>query len=133
MSPAPVTVALATEVGRERRLRGALAEVSSRSFDVGLIDTGPTLSLLTTNVLNFVREVLVPIGPGLFGFLGLGQLQADLDLVRRFLENKELRLAGIFLVLVEKNNVNRDFAPPGRSWRLPRPWRPRDWPSPCPP
>jgi chromosome partitioning protein len=106
---ADITVALATEVGRERRLRVALAEVSSQSFDVCLIDTGPTRSLLTTNVLNFVREVLIPIGPGLFGFLGLGQLQADMNLVRRFLENKELRLAGIFLVLVEKNNVNRDF------------------------
>ena len=49
---------------------------------------------------------LVPIGPGLFGFLGLGQLQADMDQVRRFLENKTLRLAGIFLVMTEKNNVS---------------------------
>jgi hypothetical protein len=32
-----------------------------------------------------------------------------MNLVRRFLKNKELRLAGIFLVLVEKTNVNRDF------------------------
>lgn len=105
---ADVTVALAAEVGRERRLRVAMAGMS-KPFDVCLIDTGPTRSLLTTNVLNFVREVLVPISPGLFGFLGLGQLQADVNLVRRFLENKELRLAGIFLVMVEKNNVNRDF------------------------
>ena len=29
--------------------------------------------------------------------------------MRRFLENKKLRLAGIFLVMVEKTNVNRDF------------------------
>ena len=105
---ADVNVALAAEVGRERRLRMAMAEVS-RPFDACLIDTGPTRSLLTTNVLNFAREVVVPIGPGLFGFLGLGQLQADMNLVRRFLENKALRLAGLFLVMMERNNVCRDF------------------------
>lgn len=105
---ADVNVALAAEVGRERRLRAAMTELD-QAFDVCLIDTGPTRSLLTTNVLNFAREVLVPIGPGLFGFLGLGQLQADMTLVRRFLENKALTLAGVFLVLMERNNVCRDF------------------------
>ena len=105
---ADVTVALAAEVGRERRLRAAMAGLS-RPFDVCLIDTGPTRSLLTTNVLNFAREVLVPIGPGVFGFLGLARLQADMNLVRRFLENKPLRLAGVFLVLTERNNVCKDF------------------------
>src|SRR3954453_23464088 len=73
---ADVNVSLAAEAGRERRLRLAMAEVS-KPFDVCLIDTGPTRSLLTTNDLNLAPEVLVPIGPGLFGFLGLGQLQAD--------------------------------------------------------
>jgi chromosome partitioning protein len=105
---ADVNVAIAAEVGRERRLRSAMAELA-RPFDVCLIDTGPTRSLLTTNVLNYAAEVLVPIGPGLFGFLGLGQLQADMNLVRRFLENKALTLAGVFLVQVERNNVCRDF------------------------
>lgn len=105
---ADVNVAIAAEVGRERRLRAAMADLD-REYDVVLVDTGPTRSLLTTNVLNYVREVLVPIGPGLFGFLGLGQLQADMNLVRRFLENKSLTLAGVFLVLMERNNVCRDF------------------------
>lgn len=105
---ADVNVAIASEVGRERRLRAALAEMTE-AFDVCLVDTGPTRSLLTTNVLNAVREVVVPVGPGVFGFLGLGQLQADMNLVRRFLENKALTLTGVFLVLMERNNVSKDF------------------------
>ena len=105
---ADVGVSLAAEVGRERRLRSAMADLV-RPYDVCLIDTGPTRSLLTTNVLNFAREVLVPIGPGLFGFLGLGQLQTDMGLVRRFLENKALTLLGIALVLTERTSVSRDF------------------------
>ena len=78
---------------------------------------------ITTNVLNFAEEVLVPIAPGLFGVLGLGQLQADVAQVRRFLDNKALRIGGIFLTMVEKNNVARDLggpAPPAlRGARLP--------------
>jgi chromosome partitioning protein len=104
---ADVNVSLSAEVGRERRLRSAMLEV--RGFDVVLIDTGPTRSLLTTNVLNYAREVVVPLAPGLFGFLGLAQLQADMGLVRRFLENKALSLAGVFLVQMDRTAVSRDF------------------------
>src|SRR4051812_27562818 len=42
---ADVNVSLAGEVGRERRLRSAMAELSA-PFDVCLVDTGPTRSLL---------------------------------------------------------------------------------------
>jgi chromosome partitioning protein len=104
---ADVNVSLAAEVGRERRLRSAMAEVEG--YDVCLVDTGPTRSLLTTNVLNFAAEVIVPLAPGLFGFLGLAQLQADMNLVRRFLENKALTLAGVFLVQMDRTAVSRDF------------------------
>jgi chromosome partitioning protein len=105
---ADVNLALTAEVGRERRLRVALAELS-QPFDVCLIDTGPTRSLLTTNVLNIAAEVLVPIGPGVFGFLGLNQLQTDMGLVRRFLENAALRMLGVVLVMGERTSVSRDF------------------------
>jgi chromosome partitioning protein len=105
---ADVNVSLAAEVGRERRLRKAMAAMRG-AYDVCLVDTGPTRSLLTTNVLDFVREVIVPIGPGVFGFLGLVQLRADIDRVRRFLENDALTLAGVFLVLMERTTVCRDF------------------------
>jgi len=104
---ADINVSLAAEVGRERRLRAAMAEVEG--FDACLIDTGPTRSLLTTNVLNYAREVVVPLAPGLFGFLGLGQLQADMNLVRKFLENKALALTGVFLVQLDRTAVSRDF------------------------
>jgi chromosome partitioning protein len=105
---ADVNVSLAGEVGRERRLRVALAELGDVA-DVCLVDTGPTRSLLTTNVLNAVGEVVVPLSPGLFGFLGLGQLQADVGQVARFLENHSVRIAGVFLTMLERNNVSRDF------------------------
>jgi chromosome partitioning protein len=108
-SLADVNVILAGEVGRERRLRVALEDLGDGAYDFALVDTAPTRSLLTTNVLNAVAEVLVPISPGLFGVLGLGQLQTDISTVRRYLDNKALRLAGVILTMAEKNNVSRDL------------------------
>lgn len=105
---ADAALLLANEVGRERRLRLALDEVAG-DFDFILVDTAPTRSVLTTNVLNFARELYVPIAPGLFGVLGLGQLQTDVAQVRRYLDNKDVRIAGIVLVMTEKNNVAKDL------------------------
>jgi chromosome partitioning protein len=105
---ADANVILAGAVGRERRLPMAM-EGAGGAYDFVLVDTAPTRSLLTANVLNFAEEVLVPIAPGLFGVLGLGQLQADVGQVRQFLDNKALRIGGIFLTMVEKNNVARDL------------------------
>jgi chromosome partitioning protein len=84
-------------------------EGAEAAYDFVLVDTAPTRSLLTANVLNFAQEVLVPIAPGLFGVLGLGQLQADVGQVRQFLDNKALRIGGIFMTMVERNNVARDL------------------------
>lgn len=98
---------LTNELGRELRLRAALEDLEG--VDVVLVDTSPTRSLLTVNALAAVDEVYVPLVPGLFSVLGLGQLQRDVDQVRRFMGNPRLRLAGVFLNLVDgRSNVARD-------------------------
>ena len=51
----------------------------------------------------------MPIVPGVFGFLGLASSRADMASVRRFLENKTLALAGVFLVDDGTTTVCRDF------------------------
>jgi chromosome partitioning protein len=105
---ADVVVRLAAEAGRERRLLTAMEEMTRR-FDACLIDTGPTRSLLITNVLTWVGEVLVPVTPCLYGFLGLQQLQADMAAVRRYLGNKQLTLLGVLLAMTEKTKLSKDF------------------------
>lgn len=104
---ADATVALANEVGRERRLRVAL-ESLGETFDVVLVDTAPTRSIVTTNVLNAVADVFVPMPPSLFGFLGLSQLQSDVAQVKRFLDNRELDIRGIILTMTERNRVSKE-------------------------
>lgn len=105
---ADAAVVLAGEIGRERRLCSALEEVVDR-YDFLLVDTAPTRSLLTTNVLTTVQDLVVPFSPGLFGVLGLGQLQDDVAQVRKYLGNTRLNIAGVVVTMAERNNVCRDL------------------------
>jgi chromosome partitioning protein len=104
---AEVNLALAGELGRERRLKLALADVA-RAYDFVLLDTSPARCLINVNVLSFAGEVLVPVDPGLFALSGLGRLQEAVAEVRRYLDNPALRIAGLVLTRTQTNNVSRD-------------------------
>jgi chromosome partitioning protein len=107
VSLADAGLALADQIGRERRLRVALEEVEGR-YDFVLLDTSPQRSLLTVNALCYIAEAIVPVDPGLFALAGLGQLQAAVEEVRRYLDNRALRIAGLVLTRTANNNVSRD-------------------------
>jgi chromosome partitioning protein len=105
---ADVALNLAFETGRERLLLAAMEDMT-REFDVCLVDTAPSRTLLTTNVLGFAREVLVPLVPCLLGYVGLQQIEADMAKARRNLGNKRLALLGVLLAKTDKTRVSRDF------------------------
>jgi chromosome partitioning protein len=107
VSLADATDALSKMIGREARLRAALTDVEP-DYDFIIVDTSPTRSVLTINVLVFAAEVLIPIEPGLFSLSGLGQLQVAIEEVRRYLGNRSLRLAGIVLTRTRRDNISRD-------------------------
>jgi chromosome partitioning protein len=107
VSLADASVALANMIGREARLRAALAAVEP-SYDFLILDTSPTRSVLTINALTCVAEVLIPVEPGLFSLSGLGQLQAAIEDVRRYLGNHRLRISGIILTRTRNDGVSRD-------------------------
>lgn len=104
---ADAALGLANQIGRESRLRAALAPLESR-YDVVVVDTSPTRSLLTINALVAVREVFVPIEPSLFSIAGIGSLQDAVADVRRYLSNPDLRIAGLVLTRTRRDNVSRD-------------------------
>lgn len=104
---ADANLSLAGLIGRETRLRTALEDVAG-SYDVAVLDTPPTRSLLTVNALVAASEVLIPVEPSLFSLSGLGQLQGVIDDVRRFLANPGLRISGILMTRVRRDSVSRD-------------------------
>jgi len=85
--------ALVAEVGAETILRRRLKEIADR-YDVALIDTPPTLGILTVGALVAADQVLVPVEAHVLALNGLAQLMTTIETVRDRL-NEKLELLGI--------------------------------------
>ncbi|MGM0452586.1 MAG: ParA family protein [Thermodesulfobacteriota bacterium] len=86
-------VELVDEAGRESRLRDALADIIG-DYDVILIDTPPSLSLLTINVFAFASEVLVPCQTQPYAYRALAELFDTIEAVRTDI-NPDIEISGV--------------------------------------
>ena len=121
---ADAALLLAEQLGRERRLRSALHAVEG-DYDLLVVDAAPQLNLVTINVLNTVGELIVPVDAGLYSIVGLGRLEETIDQVRRFLDNRELRITGLVLMRATTTAPQRtssaSSARPTATWSIGRP------------
>ncbi len=85
--------ALAAEVGAETLLRRRLRDVED-CYDLALIDTPPTLGILTVAALVAADQVLVPVAAHVLALNGLAQLLDTIGTVRDRLNDK-LEVLGI--------------------------------------
>ena len=92
-------MALATMIGRERALQRALDAVRDR-YDYILIDTPPSLGLLTINALTASEGVIVPVQCEYLSLRGLLQLERTLEMIRENL-NPDVRIKGILPTLFD--------------------------------
>jgi chromosome partitioning protein len=86
-------LALSALIGRERALEKALTEVRDR-YDFILLDTPPSLGLLTINAFVAADSVIVPVQCEYLSLRGLVQLENTLAMVRENL-NPGVRVEGI--------------------------------------
>ena len=84
-----------TQTGREYMLKEALQPLEE-SFDYCIIDTPPTLGILTVNALTASQKVIVPMGADIYSLQGLSQLQGLIDNVKRY-SNHDLTIDGLLL------------------------------------
>ncbi|HJQ39584.1 MAG TPA: ParA family protein [Thermoanaerobaculia bacterium] len=100
---------LSDAIGREFYLRKALAEVA-KDYDYILIDSPPSLGLLTINGLTAAHSVLVPMQCEYFAIEGVAQLMNTVERVRDML-NPQLAIEGIALTMYdERMNLARQVA-----------------------
>jgi chromosome partitioning protein len=92
-------MALATMIGRERALQRALDGVRDK-YDYILIDTPPSLGLLTINALTASEGVIVPVQCEYLSLRGLLQLEKTLEMIRENL-NPDVRIKGILPTLFD--------------------------------
>lgn len=91
---ASAEAALMNKLGREFRLRDQLAKISD-DYDFILIDTPPSLGLLTINALVAAHLVLIPTEARFFSLQGLQMLQGSIDEILYI--NPHLKILGILL------------------------------------
>ena len=97
-------LALSSMIGRERALQKALLPVRSR-YDFILIDTPPSLGLLTINALTASDHVIVPVQCEYLSLRGLVQLENTLSMIRENL-NPSVELRGILPTMYDSRTVH---------------------------
>jgi chromosome partitioning protein len=102
-------VELRDAIGREHYLRRALETINGE-YDYVLIDSPPSLGLLTINGLTAANSVVVPMQCEYFALEGISQLMTTVERVREAV-NPNLEIEGIVLTMFdERMNLSRQVA-----------------------
>ena len=102
-------IELVTMEGRERRLRALLEPVSAQ-YTIVIVDTPPSLGILTLNALVAADSVLVPMQCEYYALEGLTALLATIKRVRSALR-PELEIEGLVLTMFDtRNKLSHEIA-----------------------
>ncbi len=102
-----IELALTQLIGRETVLRRYLDMVKN-SYDYVIIDTAPTLDLLTINALAAAYSVIIPVCPKYLDALGLELLLKAVAQIKRQI-NPSLAIGGILMTIVDRRaKLTRD-------------------------
>ena len=100
-------IELSGEAGREYILR-ELIEPLRRSYDYILIDSPPSLGLLTINAFTASDEVFIPLQAQYLALQGLSKLMEVVEKIKKRL-NKGITVGGVFITQYDNRKVlNRD-------------------------
>ena len=97
-------LALASMIGRERALEKALLPVQG-DYDFILVDTPPSLGLITVNALTASDGVIVPVQCEYLSLRGLVQLEHTLSAIRENL-NPRVKIIGILPTMYDARSLH---------------------------
>lgn len=93
--------------GRERRLLNAIQQLHEEQYDFIIIDTPPSVGLLTFNALVACTEVIIPVDVGYFSLHGLDKLLETIDMIRERL-SKPIHARTLLTQYDHRSKVARD-------------------------
>jgi chromosome partitioning protein len=97
-------LALSSMIGRERALEKALAPIRE-NYNYILIDTPPSLGILTVNALVAANGVIVPVQCEYLSLRGLVQLENTLTMIRENL-NPHVEIEGILATMYDNRTLH---------------------------
>jgi chromosome partitioning protein len=102
-------VELVSAIAREQKLTRALEPIKEK-YDFILIDSPPSLGLLTINTLTAADSILIPIQCEYYALEGLSLLLNTIQLVQNNL-NPELKIEGVVLTMFDgRLNLSKQVA-----------------------
>ena len=100
-------IELSSQIGREYILRNKLAKIKDK-YDYVIIDTPPSLGILTMNSLVASDEVIIPIQAEYYALEGIGLLLKAIKLVRERL-GIPLEIRGFLITMFDKRtNLSKE-------------------------
>jgi chromosome partitioning protein len=110
LSLAPASLALARveaqlqgEIDAHYRLKDVLEQLRPK-FDMILIDTPPTLGMLTVNAMVASTDVIIPIQASYFAMEGTDDLLDTIEKIKRR-PNPQLNVLGVVVTMYDKRTV----------------------------
>ncbi|MEE3451290.1 MAG: AAA family ATPase [Acutalibacteraceae bacterium] len=97
-----------TETGKECILRESLEPLKDK-YRYCIIDTPPTLNVLTVNALTASDSVIIPVYADVYSITGLTKLYLTMNAVKKYF-NPSLTIEGILLARYKSNtNMSREI------------------------
>ena len=96
------------QLGRERRMTEALTPLLPH-YDLIIIDTPPSLGLVTINALVASDGIVIPVQTEYFALEGLALLSGTIREVRAFL-NPDLGVDGVLMTMHAPTKLNQQVA-----------------------
>ena len=77
-------------------------------YDICIIDSSPSLNILTKNAFGAADSIYIPMRPGIYEYRGADLLVRSINEIK--LDNPGLEIKGIFLTLYEnRTNLSKDI------------------------
>ena len=102
------TIQLAGEYAREERLRKALEFVGC-DYETCVIDSPPSMSLISVNILRATSDVIVPVDSGIYAIAGMGRLNDTIETIKKNFDHDALKVIGLVLTKAQKNAVSQSL------------------------
>lgn len=97
-----------TQVGSEHRLKKALQPIID-DYDYILIDTPPSLGILTVNAFTVSNEIIIPVEAAFFSLKGLIKLNETIESVKEY-TNSSLNVRGVLFTKFNKQyNISKEM------------------------